>query len=210
MILGRLLEEAVQSAVRQTRPPAELVVVDDGSSDLLTRQVLARLERSGHQVIRTSNSGVSAARNLGVRATTAPYVVLLDADDTLEPTYLEKAAARLEETPDLAFVSCGMRCFGAADAVWFPPDPHLSDSLTNGVVHVSSMFRRDVWKAVGGFDESFRAHEEIDFWTTVVEQGFRGEILSEPATELSGARGIIAAFCLPRFQPCRAHGEVLP
>jgi len=177
--LGRTLPEALASARSQSLPPDEVVIVDDGSSDPYTRQVLARLEREGHWVVHTSNRGVSAARNLGVRLTSAPYLVLLDADDLLAPTYLEKASARLEAEPDLSFVSCRMRGFGAARYEWSPPDPELVEAIAKGVVHVSSMFRRAMWETVGGFDEELPAFEEMDFWTTVLEQGFRGEVLGE-------------------------------
>jgi peptidoglycan/xylan/chitin deacetylase (PgdA/CDA1 family)/glycosyltransferase involved in cell wall biosynthesis/SAM-dependent methyltransferase len=178
--LGRTLDEAVQSVEAQTLPPAEFVIVDDGSTDVYTRQVLARLERHGHHVIRIPNGGVSGARNHGIRLTTAPYIALLDADDLFAPTYLERAAAMLDENAALGFVSCGMRCFGAADEVWVPPPPNLIESLTRGVVPVSSMFRRAMWEAVGGFDEQLPAHEEVDFWTTVLEHGFEGVVLPEP------------------------------
>jgi peptidoglycan/xylan/chitin deacetylase (PgdA/CDA1 family)/glycosyltransferase involved in cell wall biosynthesis/SAM-dependent methyltransferase len=178
--LGRFVEEAVLSVVRQTLPPAELLIVDDGSTDGHTQQALARLEKGGHRVVRTPNAGVSTARNLGIRETAAPYLVLLDADDLLDGTYLEKASARLEEHPELAFVSSGMRCFGAADEVWIPPRPDLIESMTRGVVHISSMFRRAMWAGIGGFDEEFPAYEDVDFWTTALERGFRGEVLPEP------------------------------
>lgn len=178
--LGRTLEEAVESVVRQTLPAAEVLVVDDGSTDLYTLQVLARLAGAGHRVHHTANRGVSAARNLGIRLTTAPYIVLLDADDRLAPTYLEKAAAHLEAHPELAFVSCAMRSFEGGSGVWAPPSPDLVESMTRGVVHISSMFRRRMWEAVGGFDEDVRAFEELDFWTTVLERGYRGEVLQEP------------------------------
>ena len=178
--LGRTVEEALQSVLDQTLPAAEVLIVDDGSRDLYTQQVLTRVERAGHKLLRTVNRGVSAARNTGIRSTRSPYLVLLDADDVLEATYLERAAAILEGNQALAFVSCGMTCFGAATATWYPGPPDLIESMVNGVVHVSSMFRREVWEAVGGFDESFRAHEEVDFWTRVLEHGFRGEVLAQP------------------------------
>ena len=178
--LGRTLEEAVASVHAQTRRPAELVIVDDGSDDVLTLQVLAELEGADERVIRTANRGVSAARNTGIGATTAPLLVLLYADDVLEPAYLEAAASRLESEPELAFVSCAMRGFGAADYVWSPPRPELVEAVSRGVVHASSMFRREMWQAVGGFDESLSAYEEMDFWTTVLEHGFEGAVLAEP------------------------------
>lgn len=176
--LGRTVDEAVESVLHQTLPPAELLVVDDGSSDVLTRQVLGRLELR-HRVMRTSHHGVSHARNLGVRSTASPYIVLLDADDVLEPTYLEKSAAVLDADPDVAFVSCGMRSVGEADEIWFPPEPELIESLTWGVVHVASMMRRTVWEAVGGFDEAFDGHEDVDFWTSACAAGFKGRVLPE-------------------------------
>jgi peptidoglycan/xylan/chitin deacetylase (PgdA/CDA1 family)/glycosyltransferase involved in cell wall biosynthesis len=178
--LGRTVGEAVESAVNQTMSPAELLVVDDGSDDVYTLQALSALRRAGHHVLRTPNRGVCAARNLGIRQTVSPYIVLLDADDILQPTYLEKAAAALEADDSLGFVSCGMESFGEAQDVWFPQSPDLIESLTRGVVHVSSMFRRQLWLDVGGFDETFEAHEEIDFWTSAVERGYRGHVLQEP------------------------------
>jgi glycosyltransferase involved in cell wall biosynthesis len=143
--LGRTLDEAVGSVRAQTRPPAELVIVDDGSSDVHTRQVLARLEATGHLVVRTPNRGVSSARNTGIALTTAPYVVLLDGDDAFEASWLERAAAMLDADPALAFVSCGMRSFGESGEVWTPPEPDLIRSFAGEVVHVSSMFRRELW-----------------------------------------------------------------
>jgi peptidoglycan/xylan/chitin deacetylase (PgdA/CDA1 family)/glycosyltransferase involved in cell wall biosynthesis len=177
--LGRTLEESLASVARQTRAPTEIVIVDDGSDDVFTRQILASVSRT-HDVVRTENRGVSAARNLGIRRTHAQYIVLLDADDLLEPTYLEKAAAVLDSRPELSFVSCGMKSFGLMEEVWFPPSPNLTESLAHGVVHISSMFRRVLWETVGGFDEHLRAHEEVDFWTGALAQGFNGEVLNEP------------------------------
>src|SRR5262249_5719229 len=88
--LGRTVEEAVESVLRQTRLAAEVVVVDDGSDDPYTRQVLCRLEIGGTHVARIPHRGVAGARNLGVALTSAPFIVLLDADDVLEPSYLER------------------------------------------------------------------------------------------------------------------------
>jgi glycosyltransferase involved in cell wall biosynthesis len=178
--LGRQLREALSSATSQTQQPSEILIVDDGSDDVLTRQVLAELEREGQHVVRTLNKGVSAARNLGISLTTSPLIVLLDADDVLDPSYLKKAADRLIGEADLSFVSCGMKGFGASEYTWSPTEPELIESMTRGVPHISSMFRRSIWKAVGGFDETLEAFEELDFWTTVLEHGFRGAVLPEP------------------------------
>lgn len=178
--LGRTLGEALASIDGQTRAPDELIVVDDGSDDLFTRQVIENERSRGRLIIRTENRGVSAARNLGIHATSAALLVLLDADDTLESTYLEKAASRLERNPNLDFVSCGMRCHGSLEQDWYPDTPSLISSLSGRVVHISSMFRRYVWEAVTGFDEQQEAHEEIEFWTAATSFGFVGDVIQEP------------------------------
>jgi peptidoglycan/xylan/chitin deacetylase (PgdA/CDA1 family)/GT2 family glycosyltransferase/SAM-dependent methyltransferase len=178
--LGRTLPETLESVRAQTRPAAEVVVVDDGSEDVYTRQVLARLSRSRTCVVRTENRGVAAARNLGVGLTSSPYVVLLDADDVLEPTYLERAAQLLDERPGVGFVTCAMRAFGDADYVWIPPPCTWLQTLVRGGPHVSTMFRRALWEAVGGFDEGLAGYEDTDFWLSAIAHGFGGEVLSDP------------------------------
>lgn len=178
--LGRTVEQAVDSVLAQTRPAVNIVVVDDGSTDLYSRQVLSRLERPRTRVVRTPNRGLPAARNHGIGLTSAGYLVVLDADDLLAPSYLEKTAARLDADPGLAFVSTGMRGFEGADYVWTPPPCDLIVALARGTAHASSMFRRDVWDAVGGFDERFRTCEDLDFWISAMERGLRGDIIDEP------------------------------
>jgi peptidoglycan/xylan/chitin deacetylase (PgdA/CDA1 family)/SAM-dependent methyltransferase len=130
--------------------------------------------------VTTPHRGVCAARNIGVGLTTSPYVVLVDADDTLEAAYFERAAAILDANPSLSFVSCAMRCFGASDEVWTPPHPDLLRSFNGEIVHISSMFRRAMWQTLAGFDEDLVAHEDVDFWARALEGGFLGTVIPEP------------------------------
>jgi peptidoglycan/xylan/chitin deacetylase (PgdA/CDA1 family)/SAM-dependent methyltransferase len=187
--LGRTLHGALASVEAQTHRPEEVVVVDDGSTDVYTRQVLARLRDSGTRVVSTPNRGPAAARNLGIRLTTSPLIVLLDADDLVEPSYFAKASAVLAAKPDLGFVSCGMAAFGESTYVWNPPPCTFLDTLVRGGVHVSTMFRRAVFHAVGGFDEELPAYEDTDFWLSAIERGFAGEILHEPLLRYRVRRG---------------------
>src|SRR5262245_35333532 len=104
--LGRYLDEAIDSVLAQTFHDLEIVVVDDGSTDPFTCELLDRYDRPKTQLLRQSNRGPAAARNAGIRATTGHYVCCLDADDRLLPTYLEKAIQVLQQAPDVGFVSC--------------------------------------------------------------------------------------------------------
>ena len=178
--LGRTLGESLDSVQAQTREAAEIVIVDDGSTDAYTLEVLAHLNRARTRIFRTVNRGLAAARNVGIRLTTAPYIVPLDADDILDPTYFEKAAARLDAESNLDFVSCALQAFEGASYVWTPPPIDFIQFITRGTVHASTMFRRELWEKVRGFDETFRTYELMDFWVSALELGFRGEILNEP------------------------------
>src|SRR6185369_14372422 len=95
--LGRTLVEALDSVRNQTRLASEIIVVDDASTDVYTRQALAQIEREGQRVVRTSGQGAAAARNAGVRITSSEYLVRGDGDDGLVPAYVAAAAARLGE-----------------------------------------------------------------------------------------------------------------
>ncbi|MBZ5560746.1 MAG: glycosyltransferase, partial [Acidobacteriia bacterium] len=179
--LGRMLVEALRSLERQTRPAADIVIVDDASTDVYTRQVIAKLERDGTFVAHGPGRGASAARNLGARLTAGDYLVWLDADDTLEPGYFDAAAARLDADADIDFVTCAMRAFGDVQYVWTPSPPTWVDAVaTGGVPHASTMMRRRVWETLGGFDEDLPTFELLDFWASAFERGFRGIVLDEP------------------------------
>jgi peptidoglycan/xylan/chitin deacetylase (PgdA/CDA1 family)/glycosyltransferase involved in cell wall biosynthesis len=178
--LGRTVEEAVDSVLAQTRPAAEIVVVDDGSTEIETRQTLARLERPRTRVLTIAHSGVAVARNRGADACRSPYLVFLDADDVLAGGYIEQTAARLDADEGLSFVSCAVQAFEGAAYVWKPRACTALETLTHGSVHVSSLLRRTLWDAVGGFDPALPAYEDLDFWLRAIRLGFRGEILDQP------------------------------
>jgi glycosyltransferase involved in cell wall biosynthesis len=103
------VRDAVDSLLAQTHGNLEVLVVNDGSfapEDAVLAE-LARLPRV--TVVTQKNSGESAARNLGVLLARGDYVVMLDADNMLEPSFVERALATHWREPNLAYVSCWLR-----------------------------------------------------------------------------------------------------
>jgi glycosyltransferase involved in cell wall biosynthesis len=155
--------------------PLELVVVDDGSSDERTRELLARLESDGLRVVRhEQNLGLPAARTTGLRATRAPFVFPLDADDLAVPGSLSKMADLLERTPSADACYGDWMQFGAFDKVCRVPrtfDPYTVAFRNR--YPVASLFRRSFLELVGGWQRvgGMVGYEDWDLWMTLAERG---------------------------------------
>jgi glycosyltransferase involved in cell wall biosynthesis len=171
---GETLGDTV-SSIRAGAPDAELVVVDDGSTDELTLQVLSRLEEDGIRVIHQPNRGPAAAGMAGVEATSAPYVMRFDADDLLEPDAADALADALDRTPDAAAAWGDMQTFGLTN-FRVPGVPTLDPWLityTNCLPGPGALYSRDAFLAAGGWHlrDGF---EDWDLWMSLAERGERG------------------------------------
>lgn len=111
------LREAVESALSQTRPPLEVIVVDDCSTDS-SLDVIDDLPVV--RVRNATNLGQSASRNVGVSLAKGDYVATLDADDVWLPEHLEKVAVLLDGFPDVAVACSAIEMFGARSDVVRP------------------------------------------------------------------------------------------
>lgn len=116
--------DAIASVQAQTYTNWEIIVVNDGSTDALTNEILGNLNLPGVQVIHTSNQGLPAARNNGIARAKGEYVLPLDADDCIAATYVEKAMHEFKRNKEVKLVYCRGRYFGArSDAVPFNEHP---------------------------------------------------------------------------------------
>ncbi len=174
---GALVAEAVDSI--QEREPFELVVVDDCSPDQLTQSATAELAARGVTVIRHEvNRGVGAARNTGLRNTTARYTFALDSDDLATPGILGRMADLLDAHPEADLAYGDYQEFGESDAVREVPlslDPYRL--LYTNEYPQTAMFRRSLIEGIGGWDEHrIRAYSYEDWalWLTLMSRGATG------------------------------------
>jgi glycosyltransferase involved in cell wall biosynthesis len=115
---GRYIEEAVDSALNQSEPFDEVIVVDDGSEDDSLERLRARYgDCSRVRVVAKQNEGQLSCFNEGFRVASGDIVFFLDADDVYEPGYLKEALAVYAEHPDCGFLLTGYRRFGLQEDV---------------------------------------------------------------------------------------------
>jgi glycosyltransferase involved in cell wall biosynthesis len=160
---------AARSALEQTRPPAEVIVVDDGSTDG-TQEVLRELGNE-IRVISQENAGVAAARNRGFAEARGDFVGVLDADDLWLPRKLELQLERFDADPELGIVHCGLRYVdeglrtlrdqSTGHEGWIAHDMLVArDRLHPG--GTTSLIAKTAFEAVGGYDPRLPPAEDWD------------------------------------------------
>ncbi len=177
---GRYIESAIDSVLRQTFQNLEIIVVDDGSNDPKTIALFQKLAKPKTRVLRQANRGLPGARNAGIRHAKGKYVCCLDADDTLEPTYLEKAISLLESTPGAALAYSWVQLFGDEQTIWRTEPFDLEKLLSYNHISVAAVFSRAAWKQVGGYCEEMRqGYEDWEFWINLGTRGLHGNLIPE-------------------------------
>ncbi len=174
---GAVIAETIASLQDQSLPPAEIIIVDDCSTDPDTHHALQALGRQTNVRVlhQDSNRGPGAARNAGVVATTSPNILFLDSDDTLNPEALECLARALHGDRRSGFAYVSVQCFGNTrhwqEAPPFNPYVlHVVNFCTS-----AALFRRSVFETGMRFcEDRTLVTEDWDMFLRVVEQGFTG------------------------------------
>ena len=179
---SRFLADAIASVERQTVPAAEIIVVDDGSTDH-PEHVVAQFP--GVRLIRQDNKGLAAARNTGLSAASSDKVIFLDADDLLAPDAIESGLACFSNHLDAGFVYGAHRMVNAEGVpiskVKFEeigPDPFVSFLKGNCIgMHATVLYDRQRLVACGGFNETLRRCEDYDLYLRL---GLKHPVASHP------------------------------
>lgn len=191
-----LLEEALESLLRQTEPDFEVIAVDDGSTDgtpALLDQFAARDGRV--KPVRQPHAGIVAALNRGLAEAGGAYVARMDADDVARPHRLQRQADFLDRERGIGLISSRVEYLGDVErnaglahfVAWTnsltsEEDISLYRFVESPVVHPSVMFRRELVKQFGGYrDGPFP--EDYELWLRWMERGVRMAKLEETLLE---------------------------
>jgi glycosyltransferase involved in cell wall biosynthesis len=168
----RFLLEALDSALTQTHEPIEVVLVNDGSDNPDACELLESLTPRVTIRVDQPNAGPASARNAGFRAAHGTYILPLDADDRLAPTFVAECVAALQANPEAAFVYTDYRVFGDTVYVERLDSYNLYNLLDRNTIPYASLIRRADWELVRGYDESVRVnYEDWELWLRLGERG---------------------------------------
>ena len=174
----RFLAEALDSLGRQTLPAAEVIVVDDGSTDGSAALLAAY---PGIRVVHQTNAGCAVARNRGVALAAHATIAFLDQDDVWLPERLAQGAACLGGDPGLGFVVCATENF-LTPGLDVPPnwlDSRMLNVPQHGFGTCALMVCRATLEAVGAFDPSKVPFDDTEWLVRALDAGVRWAHLNE-------------------------------
>jgi glycosyltransferase involved in cell wall biosynthesis len=198
---AHFLREALESILNQSRSPAEVILVDDGSTDGTCEVAKSFGDRIRY--LRKENGGKPAAVNLALKLVRSEYVIIADDDDIMFPSGLAHVLEPLERDAALDFANGGITYFGDISGrgrveLSCPPTTkadtghHFEALLLGYSMHVNAtLIRHRCFTALGGLDESFRRSEDYEFMLRLTQR-FRGISVLQRITSLrrhDGERG---------------------
>lgn len=166
---GIYIEESIRSVMEQTYQEIELIIIDDGSDDKKTIDILSNISDPRIKVFHTERLRPAGARNFGITQATGKYILPVDSDDIIEKTYVEKAVKILETNSNIGIVYCKADLFGEKKGIWELPDYSFDAMLLDNIVFVTALFYKSDWEKVGGFNTSMDiGMEDYDFWLSIL------------------------------------------
>jgi glycosyltransferase involved in cell wall biosynthesis len=183
-----LLGRAINSVLNQTRPPTEIIVVDDGSR---FPHIPLEFVDETVRVARVTNRGLPAARNTALMLARCSYFLPLDSDDWIEPTYIEKTLPLAVAGADVVLV--GLQEYGETrQSSYMPGYDRHPDEVTEKVLwqmnrfFYCALFRTNLLREVGGYHSQMAGwpgvsggYEDWDLWIDLKRRDARFDCVNE-------------------------------
>jgi glycosyltransferase involved in cell wall biosynthesis len=192
---GLYIAETLDCLLAQLYSSWECIIVNDGSTDNTQGIIDEYLKKDNRfRNITIPNSGVSRARNTGIREAKGEYILPLDADDLLEKTHLKKVMEVFKQNGAVRLVYTGVRQFGEENRLFELGPFDYPTLLWNNMLH-GTVYKKADFERTGGYRENMvHGLEDWDFWIALMEDFKKEEVvkIEEPLflyRTAPGARG---------------------
>ena len=166
--------DAVNSVKESSFKDVEIIVINNGSTDISKENFDKLLVGYDNlKIIHQGNLGVCKARNSGIDAASGEYILPLDADDKIAPTYIEQAVKILDANENIGVVYCEAEYFGAKSGKLNLKPATVKNMLTQNRIFATSMFRKSDFTKFGGYKpDGELGCEDWDLWLSFIENGY--------------------------------------
>lgn len=170
---GNYIQETVDSILASTYKNIEIVIVNDGSTDEYTNQLLDELPTKFSQikVIKTANQGTAGACKVAVENSTGDFILPIGSDDKIHPDYIAKAASILTDHKEIGIVYCDAEYFDAKRGPWRLPEFSISQMQQGNCIFCASLYRKSDYDKTEGYHADMRNWEDYDLWLSLLELG---------------------------------------
>lgn len=173
---AQYLPEALQSVIAQTYNNWECIIVNDGSedrTDLVAQEWQEKDKRFKYLV--KENGGLSSARNAGIKNAMGVYILLLDADDKIKNTLIDKALPIFKKDKDIGVVTYWCKRFigDTVIDIFKPAGGDIKNFLYKNSAIGTSMLRKKCWEIIGGYDENMKlGYEDWEFYIRLTQKWY--------------------------------------
>ncbi len=177
---GQFINETIDNIQKCDPGLFELVIVNDGSTDQFTLEILNEIEKKGFRVIHQKNGGQSVARNKGISETKAPYILPVDSDNMITPELITKSVAILDNDSKVDVVYTDAILFGEVDRINSNLEFNFQKLILDNYIDTCAVIRRITFDKVGGFDPDIQGIEDWDLWLKIAFSGGKFHYIKEP------------------------------
>lgn len=189
--LAPYVKQAIKSCFRQDYSNIEIILINDGSTDLESIKTLNQLKAkyaSKINFIDQPNRGVAAARNRAIKTSKGELICCLDADDILNPTYISQAVNLLQSDPKIGIVGSWTKTFGTSTYLWKTKEADLASIIAENSLPISSVFRKKCWQQVKGYDTKMSGYQDWDFWISIIEKAGTPKLSPNPFSVIASGQ----------------------
>lgn len=181
--MGAYVEDTIRSIKASSYKNTEIILVDDGSTEQASIDLLPSLvDKYGVKLFQKRNEGLAIARNYGAARAQGELLAFLDPDDTVEPSYYEKAITVLRQYGNVSFAGCWAKYFGGASGFWPAFNPEPPYLLFHNMINSSALvYKKEAFLKAGLNDPvMIYGMEDYESVISMVSRGYQGVALPEP------------------------------
>lgn len=169
---GEYIHECIDSVHNQGYKNYEIIVINDGSTDSYTNEVIQKISHPQIKIFETKNQGPSLSRNLGIKNSKGKYILPLDADNKVGKEFIKNAIEILEGNENIKIVNCDIQLFGAKKREIKLEPFSIRKILGKNIIECASVFRRSDFDKTNGYNSNMKEGlEDWDFWLSILESG---------------------------------------